>query len=83
MTVSGIVITLSPDPGLSAQAIDTLTADPRFELGELSGARLPVVLETETLYEQRDTFQALTDVDGVTFASLVYVEQDLDGDRSE
>jgi hypothetical protein len=87
MPVSGLVLTLSPDPGLRALALEALARDPRVTVGERIGARLPVVTETDTLLEHHALWSDLEAIDGVLLVQLAFhdfsdvAERDLDGGR--
>jgi nitrate reductase NapAB chaperone NapD len=72
MPVIGAVIVLSPEPSLRARALAALATEPSLTLGELHGARLPVVLETQSPREDRARFDALRELPGVLAAEPVY-----------
>lgn len=73
MTISSLLLTLSPEESARRQALATLAADPRLTLGEPIGDRLPLVLETPSAREAAQASEALLDVTGVTFVELVTV----------
>jgi hypothetical protein len=78
MPISGLVVTLSEDPAERANAIAVLSRDARLELGEPTGARLPVVAETASAQAAEDLFRSLFDVSGVAFVDVVSVDVSLD-----
>ena len=75
MPVSALVVTLSPIPGESEQALQTLREDPRLTLGERQGTRLPVVVETQTTREStRLVREELLAIEGIVFVDVVMVD---------
>ncbi|MDZ4694295.1 MAG: hypothetical protein SGI86_04045 [Deltaproteobacteria bacterium] len=83
MPVSSLVVTLLPSELLRKQIVDGLSADARVTLGlaqDFAANQLvPVVLETETIGEARDTAEAIAAMDGVAQVELVGVDfSDLD-----
>lgn len=73
MPVSGLVLTLSADPELSAQAISQLKARPELAPGELQDRWLPVAMETHDDAESRQLHDWLHALSGVEFVDVVYV----------
>lgn len=75
MPISALVITLSSDPKEKQRAVEALSQDPRVTLGERQGARLPVVVETETTREgSRMVREELLQIEGVVFVDVVMVD---------
>jgi len=73
MPVAGLVVTLTDLDLLRAECLDALAADPRVTLGELQrGGRLPVVLETASVGEERDLLDDLTRTPGVLLVDLAF-----------
>lgn len=72
MTISGLVVTLSPSP--LRDSLEALGRDPRLTLGELQGNRLPVVAETATPEEGEALVEGLLTTPGVLFVDVVRVD---------
>ncbi len=71
MAITGLVLTLSDDPEERARALERLESEPAVTLGESSGARYPVVVDTPSSREDRDVFQRLSVTEGVRLVELV------------
>ncbi|MCI0537787.1 MAG: hypothetical protein L0Z50_21445 [Verrucomicrobiales bacterium] len=78
MTTSGLVITLSSDAQLAAQAVATLSARTEFTSGACLGRWLPVAAEARDDAESRRLHDWLQALPGVEFVDVVYVNFDLD-----
>lgn len=74
MPVIGAVVTLSPEPGLRAQALAALAREPALTMGDLQAGRMPIVLETSSTREDRDRFDALHRLPGVMAAEPVFAD---------
>lgn len=72
MTISALVLTL--DQQTIEPTLARLNADPRLELGERRGVRLPVVAETIDCRAGRRLFEQLRDIPGVDFVDVVMVD---------
>ena len=85
MPVAGLVVTLTDLDLLRDECLRTLAADPRVTLGELQrGARLPVVLETASVAEERDLMNDLTRTPGVLLVDLAFHDfSDVEGFSSD
>ena len=70
MAICGIVIDLDRDQELRHQALAALAADPRVEVGEASGPRLPAVTETATGRDDRDLWDWIGSLPGVRQVQL-------------
>lgn len=72
MPVSGLVVTLAPDPELRRLAVELLAGDPRMTLGELVEGHLPLVTETATLDEHEAIWKELEATAGVLQVRLAF-----------
>ena len=73
MITSGLVITLSSDATLAAQAIAKLGARPEFTLGERNDRWLPMAMEARDDVESRERHDWLHALPGVEFVDVVSV----------
>jgi hypothetical protein len=80
MVTSALVVTLDGDAGVRRAAVDALAADARLTLGELVGARLPVVAETTGLGAAESLVEELSAIAGVLLVDVVLVDFDPDAD---
>lgn len=76
MITSGLVLTLSSDPAIAAQALDALCARPELMLGDLNQRWLPVAAEVPDVGAGRDLHDWLNTVRGVDFVDVVHVNFD-------
>ncbi len=78
MPVSSLVLTLSSSLTLQNQVIEQLTANPSLTLGfaqDLAANRLvPVVLETESIWEAQSLAESIAEMPGVDQVELVGVD---------
>jgi nitrate reductase NapAB chaperone NapD len=74
MPISSLVVTLDPDPELSAQAIAALGCISGATLGERHQLKLPLVLESDSLRQGRDTVEHLPSLPGVLFVDVVQID---------
>ena len=73
MITSGLVITLSADAELAAQAVANGGARAEFMPGERNDRWLPVAMEARDDAESRDLHDWLSALPGVEFVDVVYV----------
>ena len=80
--VSGLAITLSPEPSLHDGALRALARAPGMTLGPCAGARLAATLETGTVAEAEARWDDILAVPGVVHLDLVCCLEDdiLEGD---
>lgn len=72
MTItSGLLLTL--DAGLAPQVSDELRRDPRFDVGDAEGDKLPVVLRSADASEGERLTEGLREQQGVRFVDVVCV----------
>ena len=78
MQFSGVIVTLSPKR--LAPTLEQLTRLPGVEVHHIDpvGSRAVLVLETDSLDGQKDTFQNVQSVPGVVSTDLVYHLPDAD-----
>ncbi len=74
MSISGLVVTLAPDPGAAEEALQDLRGLPQLKVGVRNGARVAVVAETGSVREDRDLLDRIGDLPGVRSANVVFVE---------
>jgi len=78
MPVSSLVLTLSSSATLQQQVFERLAADPSLTLGlaqDVAANRLvPVVLETESVWEAQATAEKIAEMPGVDQVELVGVD---------
>ena len=72
MPVSGLVLTLAEDRLERQGALDALAAIPDVTLGDLSGIRLPVVTESDTLTEHHRLWKVLEEIEGVHLVQIAF-----------
>lgn len=75
MAISGLVVTLSDDTA-AAEALSALTLDPRLTLGERFGRRVAVVAETASAHDDRELFDELRGMPGITQVDVTFVHLD-------
>jgi hypothetical protein len=73
MITSGLVITLSAEANLAAQAIAQVGARPEFTPGERTDRWLPVAMESGDDAESRDLHDWLGTLPGVEYVDVVSV----------
>jgi hypothetical protein len=83
MVTSALVVTIDGDACMRRAAMDALTSDARLMLGELAGARLPVVAETSGLGTAERLVEELSAIPGVMFVDVVLVDFDPSSDVDE
>ncbi len=76
MSISGLVVTLSEDPGTSELAMKLLTLDRRLCVGERFGRRVAVMAETPSVEADRSLWDELCTMPGVEFVDVAYVGLD-------
>ncbi len=74
--ISGLVIQLSADDVLVADAIQAIKDQPVLELGLRTGRRQPLVLETRGSGESHDITDWLAELPGVEHVDVVFVHLD-------
>ena len=73
MITSGLVLTLSSDATLAAQAVARLTARPELTPGERNDRWVPVAMEARDDEASRDLHDWLHALPGVEFVDVVSV----------
>lgn len=82
MAISGLVVTLAEDPA-GAAALTVLKSEPRLTLGERFGRRVAVVAETPSARDDRELFDELRAMPGITQVDVTYVHLDTEPAVSE
>lgn len=77
MSISGLVVTLS-DNSLADAATAALAADPRLTLGGQFGRQLAIVADTPGVASDRDLWDQLRTMPGITNVDVTYVHLDAD-----
>ena len=72
MPISGLVLTVAPSE--LEPIARTLAEDPRFDAGPPCGPRLPVVVETGGVAEDRAALEWLEALPGVTMVELAWLD---------
>ena len=70
MVVSGIVLVVFPTSEALESVTRSLDEDDRIDVGVPAGFRIPLVLETESDFEARQTYEALQQMPGVSSVHL-------------
>ena len=78
MPISGLVVTLSPDPQVREAACAAMRAHPALELGELLRGRAPVVVESSDENEDRLVWEWLHALPGVEMVVVAFIHFDDD-----
>lgn len=78
MPVSGLVLTLSAEPGQDDRALRALAGHPMIDIGDRQGPRLPIVVDSPTDEEDKAVWEWLHQCPGVLFVDLVYTDQSAD-----
>lgn len=71
--ISGLVVHLTGDKALRDAAIHAMQRRSGLELGEQSGRRLPVVLESDGKKVAEDTTEWLKELPGVAHVDVTFV----------
>jgi nitrate reductase NapAB chaperone NapD len=81
--VSGIVITFSSDVIDHGETIKQLLAEPVIEIGESSGAKLAIVIDTDSPRRDREIWDWVQNLPGVAWLDVTFVGFDDIEDRKE
>ncbi len=82
MWVSSFVITVPAEPERVECILNALRAVPVFEIGEIVGCRLPVVLEAEDGSSARHWHHWVEELPGVIHVDVAFVSFDDDEDSA-
>ncbi len=80
MPVSGLVVSLSDEPQLRAGALSVIGRESRITMGICEENRLAIVVETVSSEEDRQLWEWLGDLPGVTFIEVAFVGFDQHGE---
>lgn len=72
MPISAMLLTIKPDD--REKAIEALNADPRITVGEPQAWRIPVVLDTASVKEDRALVEALGRMPEISCIDVVMVD---------
>jgi hypothetical protein len=72
MPVSGLVLSLSGEPKLRAEALARMGREPRVTLGVCRGVRMAAVLETATLEEHQQLSDWLCSLPGIVLVTVAF-----------
>ena len=78
MIISGLILSLSADEALTAQAVASVSTRTEFMPGERNARWLPVAMEARDDAASRDLHDWLNALPGVDFVDVVYVNFDED-----
>ena len=81
MPVSGLVVSLSQEPQLRAEALDAISREAKITLGEREGNRLAIVLDTDSSQEDRHIWDWLHSLPGIALLEVAFVGFDQPADR--
>ena len=73
MPVSGLVVSLSDQHDLREATIDTIRQESRIEVGVIQSQRMAVVVDTPTREEDKEIWNWLNALPGVTFVDVALV----------
>ena len=80
MPVSGLVVSLSDEPQLRADALSVIGREPRITMGICEENRLAIVVETVNSDQDRQLWEWLGDLPGVTFVEVAFIGFDQHGE---
>lgn len=82
MPIRGMVVRLSEDCRVRAEALRAMSEEPLLVLGEVSGRWVPAVIETDSELENLRMQRWLEAMPGVECLDVVYIQKDyLGSDR--
>ncbi len=73
MPVSGLVVSLSDQHALREATIDTILQESRIGVGVIQSQRMAVVVDTPTREEDKEIWNWLNALPGVTFVDVALV----------
>lgn len=73
MPISGLVVTLNEDSRSRTETLDEIGREPRITLGVLAANRLAIVLDTKSSEEDRQLWDWLGGLSGVSFLDVTFV----------
>jgi nitrate reductase NapAB chaperone NapD len=73
MPVSGLVVSLCKEARPRAEAIEKMAQEPRITVGALAANRLAIVLDTASSEEDKQLWDWLNALPGVTFVQVAFV----------
>ncbi len=76
MPISGLVVTFASSVEDHADAVESLAKIPEIELGQVSGSKLAIVVDSETKNRDREIWNAARDLPGVIGLAVAMVAFD-------
>ena len=73
MPVSGLVVSLANEPNLRETAIDAIRQESQIEIGVINSLRMAVVVDTPSSEEDKEIWNWLNALPGVTFVDVAMV----------
>lgn len=73
MPVSGLVVSLRDEPQLRAEALAAIRREARITIGAFKANRLAIVLDTASSDEDRQLWDWLGSLSGVSFVEIAFV----------
>ena len=73
MPVSGLVVSLSDEPNPRVAALVVIGREPRITVGVSAGNRLAIVLDTDSSEQDKQLWDWLDSLPGVSFLEVAFV----------
>lgn len=73
MPVSGLVITFSSDIADHGRIVEQLAGEPAIDIGEAQGAKLAIVVDTDSRERDREIWHWVRDLPGVAMVDVAFV----------
>jgi nitrate reductase NapAB chaperone NapD len=73
MPVSGLVVTLTPEPRRREEALAAIGREPCIEVGASEAGRLAIVVDTVSSEDDRQVWEWLNALPGVEFVDVALV----------
>ena len=73
MPVSGLVVSLSEGSQLRAEALSAIRRETRITMGDMAANRLALVLDTASSEEDRQLWDWLGSLSGVSFVEVAFI----------
>lgn len=73
MPVSGLVITFSSNTADHGEVLEQLADEPAIEVGDVCGAKVAIVVDTDTREQDRKIWNWVRDLPGVAMVDVAFV----------
>ena len=83
MPISGLVVTFSSEVVEHAATVELLRSIPELDIGESSGCRLAIVIDTDSQRRDREIWTAVQQLPGVVELAVAMVAFDDDGQQND